>query len=320
MDRQDVRMERNETSHRPVLPKEVTRLLFPSREKKGKRILDCTLGLGGHALVLLEASGKDAQLVGMDADEGNVILSRKNLAPFGGRVRFFHANFVQVREVLAEVGWGQVDAVLADLGFSSNQMDDPERGMSFLRDGPLDMRFDRNTPRMAADIIDQIGEKDLADLIYTYGEERYSRRIARAIVAARRRSRIERTVELAEIISRAMPPAARRTRRGVHPATRTFQALRIAVNDELGGLDRLLDLLGGILAPEARAVIISFHSLEDRRVKRAFVSLAGTGQAIVLTKRPIVPTAEEIAVNARARSAKLRAIEKTCSSSLTLNL
>ncbi len=311
MNRQDGCGKFDKARHRPVLREEVTRLLFPGGKQTGGRILDCTIGLGGHASGLLEASGKDAQLVGMDADEDNVILSRKNLGSYGTRVRFFHANFAQVRKVLTEVGWTQVDAVLADLGFSSNQMDDPMRGMSFLRDGLLDMRFDRHAPRTAADIVNQVGEKDLADLIYAYGEERRSRRIARAIVTARRRGRIERTVELAEIISRAMPHAARKTRRGIHPATRTFQALRIAVNDELANLERLLDSLGGILATGGRAAIISFHSLEDRRVKRAFASLTGTGQAIALTKKPIVPSAEEIAANPRSRSAKLRALEKT---------
>ncbi|HDY64704.1 MAG TPA: 16S rRNA (cytosine(1402)-N(4))-methyltransferase RsmH [Phycisphaerae bacterium] len=311
MNRQDSCGKFDKARHRPVLREEVTRLLFPGGKQTGGRILDCTIGLGGHASGLLEASGKDAQLVGMDADEDNVILSRKNLGSYGTRVRFFHANFAQVRKVLTEVGWTQVHAVLADLGFSSNQMDDPMRGMSFLRDGLLDMRFDRHAPRTAADIVNQVGEKDLADLIYAYGEERRSRRIARAIVTARRRGRIERTVELAEIISRAMPHAARKTRRGIHPATRTFQALRIAVNDELTNLERLLDSLGGILATGGRAAIISFHSLEDRRVKRAFASLTGTGQAIALTKKPIVPSAEEIAANPRSRSAKLRALEKT---------
>jgi 16S rRNA (cytosine1402-N4)-methyltransferase len=297
-----------EAGHLPVLRDEVLRLLSPADKEN---ILDCTLGLGGHASVLLEASGKDAHLVGMDADEDNVMFSQHNLAPYGGRVRFFHANFAQVREVLDAAGLETVDAVLADLGFCSSQMDDPARGLSFQHDGPLDMRFDRNSPRTAEGLVNQVGEKELADLIYAFGQERFSRRISHAIVAARKTARITRTKQLAEIVSRAIPAVARRNRRGVHPATRTFQALRIAVNDELGNLDRFLETLGGILSPGGRAAVISFHSLEDRRVKHAFADLVGTGQAILLTKKPITASSEEIASNPRSRSAKLRGIEKT---------
>lgn len=294
--------------HVSVLPNEVQQLLIPT-DRTPKRILDCTIGLGGHAKLMLQAAGTDAQLVGMDADETNVIFARTNLASVGGQVRLFHANFADVQEVLREVGWDRAEAILADLGFASNQMDDPERGLSFQQDGPLDMRLNRDSPRTAADIVNQVGEKDLADLIYIFGEERYSRRIARAIIAARRGRRIERTGELADIVRRALPAPARHNRRGVHPATRTFQALRIAVNQELTNLETLLDLLPMILAPGGRAAIISFHSLEDRRVKQRFAALAGTEQAIVLTKKPITPTDEENASNPRSRSAKLRCIE-----------
>jgi len=296
--------------HRPVLLREVARLLAPP-DRTVRRILDCTLGLGGHAQTLLHASGTDAQLIGMDADKDNVILARRNLAPWRGQVRFFHANFVHAREVLDEAGWDRVDTVLADLGFASNQMDDPDRGLSLAADGPLDMRLNRDSPRTAAEIVNQIDEKELADLIYSYGEERYSRRIARAIVAARKTHPIERTAELAEIVRRALPAPTRRTRRGVHPATRTFQALRIAVNDELTNLDRLLEQLSRLLSPGGRAGLIGFHSLEDRRVKRALAALARAGNAIVLTKKPITATDEEIAENPRSRSAKLRGIEMT---------
>jgi len=189
-------------------------------------------------------------------------------------------------------------------------MDDPARGMSFSADGPLDMRLDRRTARTAADLVNKLGEKELADLIYANGEERYSRRIAKAIVLARKAGRIERTGELARIVSGAYPAAARRSRRGVHPATRTFQALRIAVNDELGSLDRLLSLLPDVLAPLGRAGIISFHSLEDRRVKQAFAAWAAGGQAAILTRKPVTATDEEIQRNPRSRSAKLRVIER----------
>jgi 16S rRNA (cytosine1402-N4)-methyltransferase len=292
--------------HEPVLLREVIELLRPATRNW---IVDCTLGLGGHARALIGLAGKDAQLVGMDADEANVLLARQNLAAHEGRVRFFLANFSSVGEVLAEVGVAKVDAVLADLGFSSSQMDEPSRGLSILRDGPLDMRLDRRTPRMAFDIVNQVGEKELADLIYEFGEERYSRRIARAIVEARKAGAIETTGQLAAIVSSAVPAAARQSRRGVHPATRTFQALRIAVNDELANLESLLAQLPRILAPGGRAAIISFHSLEDRRVKHAFNALAGTDQATILTKKPITPSEEEMQRNPRSRSAKLRGIE-----------
>lgn len=300
------------TAHKPVLPDEVVAILRPVIGGDNKKILDCTLGLGGHALALLEVSGKDTRYVGMDADVENVISAKRNLALFKqkGQVRFFHANFADVRDVLSEVGEPQVDAVLADLGFSSNQMDDARRGFSFMNDGPLDMRLNRDAPRTAMDIVNQAGEKELADLIYTLADERFSRRIARAIVAARKIKPIERTGELGEIVRAAMPANVRRSRKGVHPATRTFQALRIAVNDELGVLDRLLENLIDILKPGGRAVIISFHSLEDRRVKQKFAELAATGQAEILTKKPVTPTEDEITANPRSRSAKLRAIEK----------
>jgi len=298
-----------EPGHTPVLCEEVLELLSPGGRTGQKKILDCTLGLGGHARALLQTSGTDAQLVGMDADEDNVVFAKRNLALFEGRVRFFHANYAQIREILAEVGWEKVDILLADLGVASNQLDRPDRGMSFSLDGPLDMRLDRNSPRTAADLVNQIGEKELADLIYSFGEERYSRRIARAIVAERQKNRIERTKQLEDIVFRAMPPAVRQRRKGVHPATRTFQALRIAVNDELRNLEILLGSLGDILGPGGRAAFISFHSLEDRRVKQAFADLAGTGRAKSLTKKPVMATEKEILENPRSRSAKLRVIE-----------
>jgi len=299
-------------AHKPVLLDEVVAMLRPVIENDNKRILDCTLGLGGHALALLQVSGRDAQYVGMDADVENVISAKRNLALFTqkGQVRFFHANFADVRDVLDEIGTEQVDAILADLGFASNQMDDPQRGFSFMKDGPLDMRLDRDAPRTAMDIVNRVSEKELADLIYNFGDERFSRRIARGIVAYRKTKSIERTGELSDIVRSAMPVAIRRSRKGVHPATRTFQALRIAVNDELGALDRLLENLIDILTPGGRAVIISFHSLEDRRVKQKFSDLNATSQAKVLTKKPITPTQREIDLNPRSRSAKLRGIEK----------
>lgn len=277
----------------------------------GRRmLLDCTVGLGGHAEALLDAADPEATLLGVDVDEANLQLARRRLERFGERVRLFHANFSEADEVVAQAGGPGADVILADLGIASSQLDDPQRGLSFRVDGPLDMRLDARRTQTAADLVNALGEQELADLIYEFGEERYSRRVARAIVAARANGRIERTAELARIVSDAMPFAVKRTRRGVHPATRTFQALRITVNDEMGSLDRLLEKLPDLLVPGGRAGIISFHSLEDRRVKRAFAAWADTGRAKRLSKKAITPAEDEMAANPRSRSAKLRGIER----------
>ena len=255
-------------------------------------------------------AGRDARLIGVDLDEGNLRRVRERLAPLGPRVRLFQGNFGDLAEVLDEAGESAVDALVADLGVASSQLDDPVRGFSFQVDGPLDMRLDPHAERTAADLVNDLDEKQLADLIYEYGQERYSRRIARAIVAGRKRERIERTDGLAGLIVGAMPAAVRRTRRGVHPATRTFLALRIAVRDELGSLERLLAVLPESLSPGGRAGIISFHSLEDRRVKQSFAALAKAGRAELLVKKPVAPGPEEQAENPRSRSAKLRGIRR----------
>jgi len=293
--------------HQPVLLEEVVRLLSPS----GRRVVvDCTIGLGGHAEALLRAAGSRGLLIGLDVDQDNLQRCKVRLCRPGRRVRLFQANFAELPIILAEVGIEAVDVLLADLGLASTQLDDPGRGFSFTADGPLDMRMDPRSRRTAADLVNTLSQKDLADLIHTYGQERYSRRIARAIAANRTCHTIETTRQLAEIVTRAYPAAAKRTRRGVQPATRTFQALRIAVNDELVNLDRLLGALPEVLAVGGRAAVISFHSLEDRRVKRAFADLAKAGAARLLTTKPVTPSAEEVKCNPRSRSAKLRAIER----------
>lgn len=293
--------------HLPVLPNEVCRLLDP----RGRlTFLDCTVGVGGHARLLLEHALPQARYIGLDVDEANLRRAREALADFGPRVRLFQANFAQARAVLEQAGLANVEALLADLGFASTQMDDPARGLSFLADGPLDMRMDARLTTTAGDLVNRMDEAKLADVIYTYGEERYSRRIAREIAAARRQGPIERTLQLADIVMRAMPAPVRHSRKGVHPATRTFQAIRIAVNDELGNLQRLLDLLPGILAAGGRAAVISFHSLEDRLVKRKFLELSAAGAGKILTKKPITATGDEAASNPRSRSAKLRGFER----------
>ncbi|MCY2929145.1 MAG: 16S rRNA (cytosine(1402)-N(4))-methyltransferase RsmH [Planctomycetota bacterium] len=295
------------TGHVPVLLREVVGLLAPA----GRRVIvDCTVGLGGHSEALLSQAGGQSRLIGLDVDEANLVLARSRLNPFGDRVRLFQANFTELPEVLAQAGVDRVDALLADLGVASTQLDDPERGLSFLADGPLDMRMDPRRTTTAADLVNRLGEAELADLIYNFSDERFSRRIARAIVEARRSGPFRRTGQLATVVAGAYPRAVWATRTGVHPATRTFQALRIAVNEELACLDTLLALIPEVLAVGGRAGVISFHSLEDRRVKRAFADLAASGQAEGLTKKPLTAGDEERQTNPRSRSAKLRGIER----------
>lgn len=293
--------------HVPVLLPEVLDLLAPAGRPV---LLDCTVGLGGHAEALLDRAGESSRLIGIDVDDANLRLARQRLARFGPRVRLFQANFAELPDVLAEAGVTHVDLLLADLGVASTQIDDPSRGLSFLSDGPLDMRMDPRRNLTAADLVNRMGEEALADLIFQNADERYSRRIARAIVAARRSGPIERTVRLAEIVASAYPAAGRSKRHGVHPATRTFQALRIAVNEELSSLDSLLARIPGVLNAGGRAGVISFHSLEDRRVKQAFAEWEAAGTAVRLTKKPLSASDEEMQTNPRSRSAKLRGIER----------
>ena len=291
-----------DAGHFPVLLEEVLELLAP----EGKRILvDCTVGLGGHAEALLAAAGEQAQLIGVDLDERNLLKTKERLAPFGARVRLFQANFTDLDEVLAEAGVESADVILADLGVASTQLDDPARGFSFQTDGPLDMRMGAEGPT-AAELVNRLAEADLADLIWRYGEERHSRRVARAIVAARKAEPINRTGRLAKIVAAAV----RGRPGGIHPATRTFQALRIEVNRELANLERLLELLPASLSVGGRAAVISFHSLEDRPVKQAFGMAAEGGRCRLLSKKPVTAGPDERAANPRCRSAKLRGIER----------
>lgn len=292
--------------HTPVLAEAVRSLLAPQGRST---LVDCTIGRGGHAEMLLQAAGPQARLVGLDVDEDNLRYVKERLGSYGRRVRLFHANFAQLGEVLDAADAPAPDLLLADLGFASTQMDDPERGLSFQQDGPLDMRLDRSMDRTAAELVNQLPEKELADVIYQFGEDRLSRRIARRIVTERQNEPIRTTARLAEIVRQAYPPAQHH--RGIHPATRTFQALRIAVNDELAALDTLLAELPRRLVVGGRAGIISFHSLEDRRVKRAFADWAGLGRAEVLARKPVSAEADEVAANPRSRSAKLRVVQRT---------
>ncbi|HTX53675.1 MAG TPA: 16S rRNA (cytosine(1402)-N(4))-methyltransferase RsmH [Candidatus Baltobacteraceae bacterium] len=287
--------------HTPVLLAEVVAALRP---KPGGRYLDATVGLGGHAEALLLKSAPDGVLSGVDCDPEALALTRARLAAFGGRLTLIGGRYEDLPALVGDAA--PFDGVLFDLGASSLQFDSPERGFAFGREGPLDMRMNRRTGETATDLVARLSERDLADLIYRWGEERWSRRIARAIVTAQAHEPITTTGQLAAVVARAIP--RRFWPRHIHPATRTFQALRIAVNEELVGLGLALEAGVSLLAPGGRAAAISFHSLEDRIVKQTWRRLAEAGVQIV-TKRPITPGPDEAAANPRARSAKLRVIE-----------
>ncbi len=305
------------SGHVPVLRGEVAALLEPVGDGL---VVDATVGLGGHAEALLEAHPR-RRLLGLDRDPEALAAARARLYRFGGRVRLLERRFSELPEILDELGEEPPAAVVADLGCSSLQLDSPARGFSFRHDGPLDMRMQPAGPT-AADLVNGASEEELMRILWSYGEERRARAIARAIVAARRREPIRTTRRLAEIVVEVLGPG----RRGrVHPATRTFQALRIAVNDELGELERFLEPAVRVLRPGGRLAVISFHSLEDRIVKRTFAALAGRctcppglpecrcgARRLVrpLTTRPVRPTEAEVAANPRARSARLRAVER----------
>lgn len=299
----DVPRQSKGLGHTPVLAEPVLRLLAP---KAGEIALDCTVGRAGHAALLAQAVAPDGRLVAMDVDSANVAFARDCLADAPVPVDVVQGNFAQARQVLDALGIDHVDVLLADLGFASSQMDDPARGLSFQEEGPLDMRLDPTLSRTAADLVNDLPERELADLIYRYGEERLSRKIARKIVDARGKSPILSTRVLAEIVRRAHPPSG--GGRKIDPATRTFMALRIAVNAELEALEGLLSQLPSILRRGGRAAIISFHSLEDRQVKQTFNRWREEGVAQRLTKKPVVADDAERAANPRSRSAKLRAI------------
>ncbi len=286
--------------HVPVLLDEVVHWLTPER---GGLFVDCTVGLAGHARVLLQHGVQ--RLVGIDRDPAALPLAQEVLREFGDRVELVHADYRELGAVLEARGLTTVDGILADLGVSSMQLDGEGRGFSFRRDEPLDMRMDTSRGETGAEMLAALGETELANVIYQFGEERHSRRIARALVRAREERPLETTGQVADIVRRA---SRTKGHWRIDPATRTFQALRIWVNRELEGLDAFLETAAGCLSPGGRLAVITFHSLEDRVVKHTFRRLE-TVQ--VLTRRPVVAGDEEMARNPRARSAKLRAVERT---------
>jgi 16S rRNA (cytosine1402-N4)-methyltransferase len=298
--------------HVPVLVDEVLRLLQPER---GGIFVDCTVGLGGHARTLLERGA--TRLIGLDRDPAALAIARQELAGVADRITLVHADYRELVRVLDEHGVTHIDGALADLGVSSLQLDAPGRGFSFRRDEPLDMRMDTTRGATAADLLAQVDEGELADVIYQFGEERDSRRIARALVRARDEAPLLTTGQVAAVVRRA--GRAKGWQR-IDPATRTFQALRIWVNRELEGLDGFIETAASRLADGGRFAVITFQSLEDRIVKHTFRRLSSYvaqdfAPAIpasfrLLTKRPVTPGDDELAHNPRARSAKLRAVER----------
>jgi 16S rRNA (cytosine1402-N4)-methyltransferase len=290
-------------AHEPVLVAETGALLDPSR---GGLFVDCTVGLGGHARAVL--AGGATRLIGLDRDTTALSIASEALRQWQDHVELVHADFRDLPAVLAARGIDVIAGALADLGVSSMQFDAEGRGFSFRRDESLDMRMDQTQGPTAADLVADADEEDLASVIFQYGEERYSRRIARKLVEARRAGRIATTGQLAQIVRRAVPHKGYQR---IDPATRTFQALRIWVNRELEGLDGFLVEVSKLLGAGARLAVITFHSLEDRIVKHAFRALAAGEDALrVLTRKPVIPGEAEVARNPRARSAKLRAIER----------
>lgn len=301
--------------HLPVLYNEIIHFLQP---RKSGRYVDCTLGAGGHAKGILEASHPDGQLLALDVDKTALKIAQKKLESFRDRVFMVQSSFKNLSKELDALGWQVVDGILLDLGLSSMQLDVPERGFSFRREASLDMRFNQQAPMSAMDLVNNLPEGELADVIYKFGEERRSRQVAKAIVDARP---IDSTIELARIVASATSSG----KPGMHPATRTFQALRIAVNDELTVLEEVLPQAIRELRSGGRLAVIAYHSLEDRLVKHYFrqekqdcicppeqiICNCGHKASIkIITKRPVRPQADEITKNPRARSARLRVVEK----------
>ncbi len=300
-----VQAEGSSEFHRPVMVDEVLEVLAPV---KGETFLDLTTGAGGHAVEIAARLGGHGVLVGMDRDREVLRIARRRLEDAGfANFQLYHGNFIHCRDALDEAAVDTVDGILLDLGVSSLQLDRSERGFSFAEDGPLDMRMDTDQQETAADIVNHAGRGELERIFREYGQERFARRIARMIVRERQQAPIETTGRLAALAKRAYGPGWRR----IHPATRIFQALRITVNRELENLKQLLDLAPEIMSEQGRIAVISFHSLEDRIVKEDFRSRAYEGEYRLITRKPLRPTPTEVKANPRARSAMLRAAQRS---------
>lgn len=296
-------MELPAAGHDPVLLRETLDALNLA---EGKTVIDCTLGRGGHARAIAERLGPTGLLIGLDVDPRNLEFAQARLKDAPCRVRLFHANFAELFDVLEAAELKAVDGILADLGISTNQLFDPHYGLSFAQPMPLDMRVDPRIDRTAADLVNSMKEEDLANLLFNLADERFSRRVARKIGDARRERPIQTTDRLADVVRSAIPSTRGGAPLKIDPATKTFMALRMAVNRELENLQALLDAAPKALVPGGRFAVISFHSTEDRVVKQAFRSAEQTGVVELITPKPVSPADDELAANPRARSAKLR--------------
>ncbi|MGR3174830.1 MAG: 16S rRNA (cytosine(1402)-N(4))-methyltransferase RsmH [Candidatus Scalindua sp.] len=296
--------------HKPVMLNEVISFIKPG---KGDIIVDATIGAGGHSCEILKMIEPDGLLIGIDKDAEILKIAGSYLSKISDSYKLYQADYVDLDYILNKLEISKVQGILLDLGVSSLQLDSEERGFSFIREGPLDMRMDRSQGKTAEDLLKRLSEKEMADIFWRYGEEGRSRRIAKAIMQERKRgAEIKTTTQLSKIVEKALyTPRKYQKKRRIHPATRVFQALRIAVNDELKSLEHFLNNVCEFLASGSRIVVVSFHSLEDRLVKNAFRNGQAASSLEILTKKPLSPLDSEIRENVRARSAKLRAAERT---------
>jgi len=296
----------SDETHISVMPRQALELL---NLPQGGVVVDGTLGLGGHAFLMAQAVGDAGHVIGIDRDSSTIAVAQEKLLSVKTKIDLVQGSFSNLDRILAGLKIKAVDGILLDLGISSFQLDDAQRGFAFKTDGPLDMRMDPTDGASATDLVNTLKEAELAKIIFEFGEDRFARRIAAAIVMQRAKAKITTTKALADIVLRALPKGYTRGR--IHPATRTFQALRIAVNEELEVLSLGLEVCFRMLKRGGRLCVISFHSLEDRLVKVKFKSLAAAQEALILTKRPLVPSDAESEANSRSRSAKMRAAERT---------
>jgi len=300
-----ITMEQN--IHTPVMLKEVLDYL---NLRPGLTIVDATVGTGGHSLAILERIGCEGRLIGIDRDAESLDIARERLKDYSGNSEFVYGNFSDINNILKDLNVERIDGILFDLGISSFQLQNAERGFSFQSEGPLDMRLDRSSYISAYDLLNNLNEEEISNLLWTFGQERWHNRIAHILVKERERHPISTTLELSNIVINAIPDRYRRYHYRIHPATRTFQAVRIAVNRELESLEQALTKSIGLLRKTARISVISFHSLEDRVVKLTFRKFASLGLIRIITPKPLTPTQSEIEENPRSRSAKLRVAQR----------
>ena len=302
------RVEENSSClHKPVMVKEIIEYL---QLRPGQLFVDATIGTAGHSLSILERITPGGKLIGIDRDEDSLSVARGRLKAFSQNLELIHGNFTDIDLVLEKIGLNKIDGILFDLGISSYQLGSPLRGFSFQEDGPLDMRMDRSSYIAAYDLLNNLNEDEISEMLWAFGQERWHRRIARAIVYQRQKKPVTTTTELVQLVLRSIPARYRSAYHRIHPATRTFQAIRIAVNRELEAIDKAIDKAIELMRPKARICVISFHSLEDRIIKLKFKKFASEGMLDIITPKPLSPSDSEIENNPASRSAKLRVAER----------